>query len=977
MPRTDGLYIREVAVSAIPDGGDVSLQVTNPSGTVLATVPLSVQNGLASIDVPQATTSAWPDDVRFKLVATPAGAQSTTLNVKNSEGGIDFSRIGVVSEPGYSTPSLNGDGAAVTSTSYVVTWNDSNPKPGRRYDTIVDGVDLGTSVIAPVKSKSITLNASGITNIKVYWWDTDEAPLAHLMEINVLVVGNSEYHPLTGFNIVAPYLGYSPPAVDHTPTQTFSSVSALQAQLDSQYDHGGAVYALTGSHTLTSQIEPNVANCIITTDPGSPATLDGGGDRTGVSGSNFGFLLDNCDNTEVSNFNITGMRYHGIAVGREDDEAGGTNNRLLNNNIDYCGTSGVAVRNQADGTLIQGGSISYIGSGDTRGEAIYLGQGNDSNDGNLTNHVTNTTVRGVEIHHTNAEAIDMKRNSAGLLVEYCYLHDIDVKSQGAITCLLDISDAYQANYDADITIRYNYIDSVTTRDFNGDGIVVALGSALIYGNVITRCAGYGVSVYSDFDGPNDDVTIEANIIRNNTAGDIDVNNTNGNGTTSNPAAVTRTKNYVSSGAVGDESTALDFVGPIPGTGIAAFAPNVSVTPPAPSTDEPNSIGSKTLFGALTNIPIDRTGTFDRNEKEASIRFFSRGTRIDDVGVYVVSTTTPNSYSNGDGGIIRFDIEGDNNGAPDGNILRSTFDYIGSPTLFGESQSAAAAAYPGARWADHGETGFRLRAFRRFDLTSPLTINQNQFYHIVMRNVSPDPTNYVSIDLGYWGPGGNYGQNDKRDVDSSWVEGDSDAWAKDSSNNWFKYYDISGCYTIYGDVIQGQPFCEVNNNGTADRTYDLEGSNWARMVYNPPKSGAFCSVGLGLAHRSGTNSVTMRIKQNGSTLHTAVFSGFPTVPSGTNDVDVITATAEFRSLSIPNISVMAGSPVYFEFQPNGVFECPTVQDYSLNNVWAQSKWSGSPNTYAQESSNSGGTWLDWLNNGSRNKIMQMAFYAVEC
>lgn len=386
-------------------------------------------------------------------------------------------------------------------------------------------------------------------------------------------------HSLVGFDIVAAYLAYTKPVTDYVTTERFATVEGLQARLSSQYDHAlsngdPAVYELAGDgyHDITAPIDFNAANVIITTDIRNPSTLDGGGDRTGAEGAHFAFLLDNCSNVTIANFNIVGMRYHGVAVGREDNEPGGTDNKILNNIISDCGTSGIAIRNGANGTLVEGNTGFDIGSGDTRGEFIYLGYGPDYTSGQMVNHVFNTVIRGNEAYNLNAEAIDVKRLSRGVTIEYNFFHDVNVKSQGAITCMLAVNDLTPATYNADLIVRHNVVCDTTTRDTNGDGIVIALGTAHVYGNICFNNAGAGIIFYSDFDGPNTDAHAEANICWNNAGGDIVENSINGNGTSTALAVVTRAKNYVSTGAINDETTTSEFQGPFPATNVVAFSP---------------------------------------------------------------------------------------------------------------------------------------------------------------------------------------------------------------------------------------------------------------------------------------------------------------------------------------------------------------------------------------------------------------------
>ena len=558
MPFTATVTLDLAAGPSVTDGTPATISVFGQ------TFSGSFTSGVANITVPDSaigsnTTGTINASVTFNGLTTTMSVPIYDADGPSSSG-----------VPVFTTP-VNG--ATLTGSTQTFTWSDPGAPAGRRYDLWINGVDQGPSITG--LSWAVTgLPVNGSTiNVELRYSDDSFATPFSTIDASFTAHTSTNVHPLVGFNIVDAYLAYSRPEIDHTPTQTFTSVGALTSHLATQYDHGGAIYYLTGNHTISSQIEPHVRNCIITTDPDNPARINGGGNRSGTSGSNFGFLLDDCENTEVSNFEITGMRFHGIAVGREDNEVGGTNNRVLNNRISNCGTTGMAIRNGADGTLIEGNTIFEIGTGDTRGEGIYLGLGNDANNGNLTNHVNNTTIRGNTIYGTNAEAVDVKRNCRGVIIEYNHFYDISVKSQGAVTVLIDISNSFQGNYNADVTIRHNVIHDTTTRDFNGDGIVIGLGSALIYGNIIFNNAAAGINVYEDFDGPNDDVRIEANICWDNAGGDIVNSGSTGNGTNLNPAVINRLLNYVSAGAQGSESQSADFVGPLPATGFEAFQPN--------------------------------------------------------------------------------------------------------------------------------------------------------------------------------------------------------------------------------------------------------------------------------------------------------------------------------------------------------------------------------------------------------------------
>lgn len=130
--RDYGLYIEEVSVSAINDGGDVSLEVRTYDGAEVAKLPLSIQNGLATLDVPQSTTSQWPDYVRFTLVAAPEGTMETRLSVRNSNGGIDFVRLASLDPPF----SIVEAGQTLQSSVKSFSINVSEPIVGAKYDLL-------------------------------------------------------------------------------------------------------------------------------------------------------------------------------------------------------------------------------------------------------------------------------------------------------------------------------------------------------------------------------------------------------------------------------------------------------------------------------------------------------------------------------------------------------------------------------------------------------------------------------------------------------------------------------------------------------------------------------------------------------------------------------------------------------------------------------------------------------------------------
>lgn len=350
--------------------------------------------------------------------------------------------------------------------------------------------------------------------------------------------------------------GYTkPPKVLKTPTQVFSTWNAALDHLNSQQDHGGNVYQVTGGNYTTSTGNYRVSNArnfTLTCDPANPAVM------TSNDNAHTGVEFELCDNFEISNFEFHGYTSFAIAVGFYfPTRPGSTHGLILNNYIHDIGQAGVTLRGNSSDITVEGNEIANIGTGaDGAGEGIYLGVGST---GGEDQYVERITIRGNHIHDCSGEAIDIKRDTRDVDCHYNVINNNDVKSQGAITVLLNEGTGFDGNVD----IYRNIILNTTTREYDGNAITIAFGQTIVRENIIAGTAAHAIDIYDDFSGTNDECIIERNVIWDynglpvrqgvgNSAGGV------------NPANVVRNNNVVESDAVNTDcvETSAVFVGPL-------------------------------------------------------------------------------------------------------------------------------------------------------------------------------------------------------------------------------------------------------------------------------------------------------------------------------------------------------------------------------------------------------------------------------
>ena len=374
-------------------------------------------------------------------------------------------------------------------------------------------------------------------------------------------------HQCFGFDLIRVVNTYSPPSMTRIPTQVFYSVNDLQNAINAKTDHGGAILQLAGGHynLAGNGIDiNNRKNLTVYSDPANRAILDS------QDAGNFGFIVrqtaqNSTENIEIIGFEITRTRFHAIFVGSDrDGTTAGSDIYIAANYIhNAANTKGAAITiRNATGTgniTIEGNEITRIdvdGSGSSRGEGIYIGEGNNS-----SHYSQDVTVRGNFVHDMNGEAIDVKRASRNILIEYNKIDNIDVYSQGALTLSLD--NLRSQNYNADITVRRNVISNVKTLAKDGNAIVVA-GDSVIEENLIFNVAKHAIDIYDDANGPTKKVTLKNNIIWNYVGLPIRENINTGNGGPHDPFLVERDHNIVQSDP--DQTDCLvqpgSFVGPL-------------------------------------------------------------------------------------------------------------------------------------------------------------------------------------------------------------------------------------------------------------------------------------------------------------------------------------------------------------------------------------------------------------------------------
>jgi len=119
---------------------------------------------------------------------------------------------------------------------------------------------------------------------------------------------SNNVHGCFGLNLVEQINAYQTPDLVKTPTQTFTSLTALQNQINAKTDHNGAVYALASNTYYGSLKIKDKKNLCVYTNPNNPATINASGENFGINAYNSQQGINS--NIEILNFRITGSKFH-------------------------------------------------------------------------------------------------------------------------------------------------------------------------------------------------------------------------------------------------------------------------------------------------------------------------------------------------------------------------------------------------------------------------------------------------------------------------------------------------------------------------------------------------------------------------------------------------------------------------------------------------------------------------------------------
>lgn len=208
------------------------------------------------------------------------------------------------------------------------------------------------------------------------------------------------------------------------------------------------------------------------------------------------------------------------------------------------------------------------------GEFIYLGAGTGgpafgSDNGLIENNWIHESVGG----ETQAgEAIDVKTGCENIIIRRNLCEDIMVASQGGITLAVDRQDTLDVNIlcEENIVRRVYKATWAAGNDgqgggiFDGNGIDVGSGSAIVQNNLVYDVERYGINVIQNFAGVNKRLEIKNNTVIN--CGDDCYNlagGTLGLGAPLPPSPLIVCGNIDDDGTSGNyQATAADFVGPL-------------------------------------------------------------------------------------------------------------------------------------------------------------------------------------------------------------------------------------------------------------------------------------------------------------------------------------------------------------------------------------------------------------------------------
>lgn len=244
---------------------------------------------------------------------------------------------------------------------------------------------------------------------------------------------------------------------------------------------------------------------------------------------------------------------------------------------------------------------------------------------------------------------------------------------------------------------------------------------------------------------------------------------------------------------------------------------------------------------------------------------------------------PSYYHDGDGGTLRFSIQGDDGSStnrPNGIKLAETNHIIGGPQEPNGTGGLYGAGAPpsGAPGAIYGCDATDDANFREVCFLSPLAISAGQIYHLVVENTSSSPlNNFVSMNDMHLNNG-----TLTRDPQTP-VYNDLDfrvSYIPTTGGAWIDKPRVAIVEYIFSDgTTWGQGYMAVTDT---EDSPSWKASKWLnntqdiRQTFTPSTNLALNSVNIAAMHFSGSNSIAAKINNSsGTTLWSGNITGFPT------------------------------------------------------------------------------------------------------
>jgi hypothetical protein len=229
------------------------------------------------------------------------------------------------------------------------------------------------------------------------------------------------------------------------------------------------------------------------------------------------------------------------------------------------------------------------------------------------------------------------------------------------------------------------------------------------------------------------------------------------------------------------------------SGLSSTPSSVTVTANTPIGVQTNCYGTYWRWAAdgLGNVQVGSDNYYDK----VTYRIRAQNTgQVDSVRCYWM-VATGKTYSSGDGGIIRCELQTDDgtaNHLPSGNVLASFQITVNAVQGANTANSLFGTLHNGC-------------SFNRLYFNSPATLQVGQLYHIVFTNPASDPVN------NYWSVDCIFNRNPISPMQPAYPNSDLATLIHHSSGSWSNpAANYTPIYTLYctDGTVQGQPYMQL-------------------------------------------------------------------------------------------------------------------------------------------------------------------------